>query len=164
MALGRGAKVLIAAGCLGAALGLAVRSLAYFPLRIASNSMAPVVIAGDWIVVSARRPSARSRIERGDIVLFRYGSERAIKRVIAIAGDEVEILPDGVSVNGAPVAAAAFSTGAAQFAGVGDVLHVPDRHYYLLGDNINSSVDSRTFGALPESEIIGVVSLVINLP
>lgn len=101
----RSAAVILAAAVFGLTVGAAVRSFAWYPLRITSNSMFPTVAAGDWVVVSPRRAGTEVPVERGDIVLFTFpfgGDGRAIKRVVAVAGDEVRTAgPDAVLANGA---------------------------------------------------------------
>ena len=84
-----------------------------------------------------------------------------IKRVIATAGDRVDVSPSGrVRINGEEITepyvknyCATDSLGngfCAPFSGV-----VPSGHVFVLGDNRSSSLDSRYWGFLPEAEIIG---------
>jgi signal peptidase I len=120
------------------------------PVQIVSGSMTPTVERGDWIVVRA----GHDGIRRGDIVLFSFPlgtSGRAIKRVVALAGDHVTILPRAVVVNrhriaidGAPTAYAAGPR--SQIVPAGDV--------FLLGDNSKVSIDSRSFGPVPAREVV----------
>ena len=151
-------------------VGAAVRSFAWYPLRITSNSMAPTVVAGDWVVVSPRRPGSEAPVDRGDIVLFRFpfgGPGQAIKRVVAVAGDEVRTAgPDVVLVNGDVASRGDSKPGPddAREATAGAVLRVPEGYVYILGDNVRSSVDSRSLGFLPRSEILGKVAVVIRKP
>lgn len=53
----------------------------------------------------------------GDIVVFEYEGNLLVKRIAALPGDEVEV--------------------------DGKVLTVLEDHYYMLGDNADSSIDSR---------------------
>lgn len=174
MSLGRGWKLTILAAGLGAVGGFAVRTLAYYPLRVTSNSMAPAIVTGDWVAVSTWSPGARRDIERGDIIVFRFpagSSGRAVKRVVAIAGDQVETSQGAVRVNGKTAAIASSGkdagvkdAGVPGGEGTGNFLRVPEGSLFILGDNVESSIDSRSLGPLPESEVVGVVLLVIGLP
>ena len=146
------AALLVAA----AAAGL-VRAEGIRPVRIVSGSMVPAVGVGDWIVVRNHDRDAR----RGEIVLFRFPlgtTGQAIKRVVAVGGDRVAIAAHSVTVNsqvitiaGAPSATATGSR----------VETVPAGSVFLLGDNAAHSIDSRSFGPIPETELIGRVMVVI---
>jgi signal peptidase I len=154
----------VLAACLGALVGFAVRNLAYYPLRVTSNSMSPIIVAGDWLVVSASRPVEQRSIGRGDIILFRFppdGSDRAVKRVVAVSGDQVEAGSATVSVNGIPVITTLPDS--AGFAAKRlPSMRIPEGFLYVLGDNAGSSIDSRSFGLLPVNEVVGIVSLVLK--
>ena len=165
----RGAALVVAAALLGLTVGAAVRSFAYYPLRVASNSMSPTVTAGDWVVIAAPRPGADVPVERGDIVLFRFppgGDGRAIKRVVAVAGDEVRTAgPNVVLVNGAAPSYESSPHGVDEREISADAtIRVPDGSFFILGDNLLSSVDSRSLGLLPQAEVVGKVAAVIRKP
>ena len=169
----------MAAGLIGLTIGAAVRSFAYYPLRVTSNSMFPTVAVGDWVVISARRAGSELAVDRGDIVLFRFpfgGEGRAIKRVIAVAGDEVRTAgPDLVLVNGQVKSGQANGDTSAH--GSSDhgsnemrdrasaaTMRIPDGYFFILGDNVHSSIDSRTLGLLPQTEVVGKVAAVLKKP
>lgn len=166
----RSAGLVVAAALVGLTVGAAVRSVAWYPLRITSNSMLPTVVAGDWVVISPRRPGSEAPIDRGDIVLFTFpfgGDGRAIKRVVAVAGDEVRTAgPDVVLVNGDVASHGSSKSGPddARQTSAETALHVPEGYVYILGDNVGSSVDSRSLGFLPLSEVLGKVAAVIRNP
>lgn len=142
-----------------AVLGIAVlaRSEDVRPLRIVSGSMAPVVEPGDWVIV---RDVEAASVESGDIVLFRhpYGSDgRAIKRIAAVAGDQVVVDASGVTVNGRM--ARNHSQSGTQARPLDEI--VPAGSVFVMGDNTEASIDSRHFGYVPENEIVGEVMLAI---
>ena len=81
-------------------------------------------------------------INKGDIVVIK-GEKRGeylVKRVYALEGDLVDYSHQPRSWD--------FTEG--QFV-------VPAGHVYVLGDNEEVSEDSRTFGAVPNSQILGKV-------
>jgi signal peptidase I len=79
---------------------------------------------------------------------------RAIKRVVAIGGDTVRIGADAVSVNAHAIPiAGAPSPAAARHR----VERVPKGQVFLLGDNARLSIDSRSFGPVPDTDVVGRV-------
>jgi signal peptidase I len=166
----RSAGLVVAAALLGLTVGAAIRSFAYYPLRVTSNSMFPTVVAGDWVVISARRPGSDVPVDRGDIVLFTFpfgGPGRAIKRVVAVAGDEVSTAgPNVVLVNGdeASWGSSGHSPDEIREKSADAALRIPEGYVYILGDNVRSSIDSRSLGLLPQAEVLGKVAAVIKKP
>ena len=166
----RSARLVLAAALFGLTVGAVVRSFAWYPLRVTSNSMLPTVAAGDWVVVAARRSGAEVPIDRGDIVLFTFpfgGAGQAIKRVVAVPGDEVRTAgPNVVLVNG-EVASRGWSEQGSEEIGAKSsdaAVRIPEGYLYILGDNVRSSIDSRSLGLLPRAEVLGKVAAVIRRP
>ena len=164
----RSTGLVAAAALVGLTIGAAVKSFAFYPLRVTSNSMLPTVAAGDWVVVAARRSGAEVPIDRGDIVLFTFpfgGAGQAIKRVVAIPGDEVRVAgPNVVLVNG-EVASRGWSENGPEKIGekpADAAVRIPEGYVYILGDNARSSIDSRSLGLLPRAEVLGKVAAVIR--
>ena len=119
--------------------------------------MSPTLRRGDWIVVRRLDQQGQQAVQRQDIVLFRFPlgtAGRATKRVVAIGGDRVAIANRTVAVNGrvVPIAGAPSSTAARR-----RVESVPAGYLFLVGDNAAVSIDSRSFGAVPETEVVGRV-------
>lgn len=94
-----------------------LRSFLFEPFKIPSGSMIPTLLVGDLILVNkfhygVRLPVINKKIidnnpvQRGDVMVFRYPVDPRqdyIKRVVAIAGDEVTYVNQKLSVNGQPV-------------------------------------------------------------
>jgi len=97
------------------------RSVFYEPFRVPTGSMIPTIMIGDFILVNKfaygfKVPfsdvlgdpiyiSEPSMPQRGDIIVFKYPKDpniNYIKRLIAVPGDEVEIVNKIVFVNGEP--------------------------------------------------------------
>jgi signal peptidase I len=93
--------------------------------------------------------------ERGDVIVFRYPRDPSrdfIKRVIAVPGDVVSIHEGKVSVNGQLIEEEYLDE---TTRGDLDDTVVPDGSYFVLGDNRSNSSDSRSWGFVPEENIIG---------
>ncbi len=76
-----------------------------------------------------------------------------IKRVIALEGDTIEIRDNGVFINGTAIDES-YLTRNVRMPNFGP-LQIPPDHVFVMGDNRNQSEDSRRFGPIPESSIIG---------
>lgn len=93
--------------------------------------------------------------QRGDVVVFEYPQDPSrdfIKRVIAVAGETVEVKNRRVLVNGV-----ALSEPYIKDAPVYSMapITVPQGNVFVLGDNRNNSSDSHVWGTLPIGNIIG---------
>ena len=95
--------------------------------------------------------------ERGDIVSVRMpNGQYYIKRVIAVGGDEVDLQNGTLFLNGVPEQGA-YVNGATepQERTVSYPLTVPEGQVFVLGDNREISLDSRTFGPAALSQVRG---------
>jgi len=127
---------------------------------ISGHSMEPTLHDGERVVVDKIRP-ALGELQRGDLVIFvspEDPSKNLIKRIIAIAGDEVELTGDKVFINGEPleenyIHRTLFPDRP------GEVTVVKPDHFFLLGDNRPQSRDSRQFGVIPVQLMRGKVVL-----
>lgn len=97
--------------------------------------------------------------ERGDIVILN-GPEydkRLIKRVIALPGEEINIVSGEVWIDGERLDEP-YVQGVTSARGHVMPYTVPDDHVFLMGDNRERSLDSRELGAIPLSSIEGKTS------
>ena len=141
-------------------LVVAVLAVIFLPgFVIYGDSMSPSLEEGD-LTLSWPYGEVRS----GDLIAFRYGERVLVKRVIAVAGDTVEILTDGtVEVNhielDEPYAIKVQEDGS----DMEYPLLVPAGSYFVLGDNRANSVDSRNsiVGYVHQDQIIGRIFLVV---
>ena len=120
--------------------------------------MEPSLYEGELVVVSRLAYRWREP-QRGDIIVFRYPKDptkRYIKRVIGLPGDQVSMSDGRVFVNGLPLEEPYI---AANPSSSGEWVVEPGK-VFVLGDNRNNSNDSRSWGALAISEIIGKAILV----
>ena len=189
--------------------GALLRDGAVSVASVPSDSMAPSIRRGDAVLVDRRRASLRA-VAAGDIVLFApppllerviletRGSsptkrELFVKRVVAVAGDELEIVNGAVFRNGTretpyatgtPVGVNARASSAVVRANGGgspttnpcpaDVCkagaydlrptRVPPGRVFVLGDNRGGSVDGHVWGYLPLENVRGVVRFRVGPP
>ena len=144
-----------------------IRTFVVSPFEVEGNSMIPTLEDNEYIIIN-KIGYIVGEPKRGDVVVFRPPDDARkyyVKRIIGLPGDEVVIrggkvflLKDGREVEleetyldernrnhtfRAPV-------------GTGDKTEerytVPAEHYFLLGDNRQGSLDSRSFHT-PDGEV-----------
>lgn len=100
--------------------------------KIPTASMEPAVMSGDRILAD-KTAYRRMAPQKSDVVIFMYPDDRSkmyIKRVAALPGDSIT-MPDGTKQE------------------------VPHGFIYVIGDNRENSIDSRNFGFVPLSNVVG---------
>ncbi len=102
--------------------------------------MDPSLSKGEWVLVLRLHAFSRAP-SNGDIVFFESQSsfEKSIKRVYASPGERVSKLFDGKPMD----------------------IQLKDNHFFLLGDNLNESLDSRHYGPIHLNQISGKVLWVV---
>ncbi len=145
---------LIVAGVI-AGLAVAMPTPGTDRVHVASDSMAPTVLDGDWVTVGD--VGARG-VQRRDLVMLASPADGTLllKRVVAIGGDEVGFEDGVLVVNGTDVDEPFVDYARVNGEYFGPV-RVPAGHVFVLGDNRGSSVDSRAFGAVPVAAVVGTV-------
>ena len=143
--------------------GLGYRALAFVTaIRVVVDgwSMYPTLAPGEYVLFD-RLPYRREAPKRGDVALARgvLADGRAIiKRVVGAPGDTVLLSNGALTVNGVPVDGMA-SLEDADSRESGEWTLGRDE-YFLLGDAPEFSADSRSFGPVPRSAIVGRAWLV----
>lgn len=136
-----------------------IRSFLLQPFLVSGASMAPYIDHGNYLIVDELTPRFQE-YQRGDVVVFRYPNNPDIfyiKRIIGLPGERIQIKDGGVSINGRELRESYLDSGTRTF-GNSDTFLSPDE-YFVLGDNRDNSSDSRTWGSLPRSFIIGLARL-----
>ena len=143
-----------------AAIAVLVATLWMPVLRIYGTSMAPTLPDGT-IVVSVKK---RSNFEPGEIVAFYYNNNILVKRVIAQAGDWVDIDEDGnIYVNNVLLDEPYIDEKAFGDTNIELPYPVPEGRIFVVGDNRAVSIDSRNkaVGCVASEQIVGKLALKI---
>ena len=154
-----------------------VRPFIAEPMLIPSKSMSPTLQPGDRILTN-KMAYDFSPPERGDIAVFenpgKKGKARLVKRVVGVPGDEIQIKNGVLLVNGTPPFEpykkhrpgdpAPKNPKKAKLAASYGPIIVPENHMFVLGDNRNDSYDSRYFGPVPDTNLIGEATLILWPP
>ena len=135
-----------------------VRPFVAEPFGITTDSMDPTLRAGDS-VLATKFAYRFFEPERGDVVLFEGpDGAPAIKRVVGVGGDTVAVRDGVLFVNGEKTREAYVDYNLTDSTFLGRT-RVPEGSFYLMGDNRANSLDSRAYGPVPESDLLGEVSL-----
>ncbi len=133
-------------------------AMLFFPIfRVTGSSMEPTLDPKE-IVVCLKS----SRFESGDLVAFYYNNKVLLKRVIGTAGDTIEIDDSGnVFVNGSQLDEPYITKKSLGQCDIDFPYQVPDNRIFVMGDNRETSVDSRTtaVGCIADEYVIGKVFL-----
>lgn len=136
-----------------AAIAVLIATLWLPVLQIYGGSMTPTLVNGD-IVVSVKD----GQFQQGDVIAFYYNNKILVKRVIAQAGDWVDISKDGVvSVNGTVLEEPYIQEKAFGDCNIELPYQVPESRIFVMGDHRETSVDSRNtaVGCVAEEQIVG---------
>lgn len=157
-------------------LAFIIRSCVIQAFKIPSGSMEDTLAIGDHLFVNKfiygiKLPFTDKRIlkirdpRRGDVMVFEYPVDRSkdfIKRVIGVPGDVIQVQNKVVYVNGTPYKnphevhkeTDLLSRQQSPRDNFGPV-RVPANSYFMMGDNRDRSYDSRFWGFVKESDIVG---------
>lgn len=141
-----------------------IRMFVFQPFLVQGDSMLPSFESGDYLIVD--QVSYRfTEPTRGDVVVFEFPfdrSQRFIKRIIGLPGETVEIKDGKVVVydesHENSVVLEEPYIDSTQTPGSTDLV-LEEGDYFVLGDNREFSSDSRRWGVVPESHIIGKAQL-----
>ena len=126
-------------------------------LQISGTSMTETLNDGDIVIATHS-----SDLQTGDVIAFYYNNAILIKRVIATAGDWVDIDGEGnVFVNGEMLNEPYISEKDFGECNIKLPFQVPDARYFVLGDHRRTSIDSRNtaVGCVSDDMIVGKIIL-----
>jgi len=147
-----------------------MRASGFTPFAVPSTSMEPTIQHGDSVIVDTRAYRLSRPQYRDVIVFYRVDGSFCAKRIIAIGGDIIAGRSDRIMVNGSLINESYIQHSAKQSAlddeppGY-DWMHsfgpvtVPANKYFVMGDNRDVSLDSRSpeFGFADGGRIVGKV-------
>lgn len=142
-----------------------VRQFLIQPFLVSGASMSPNFSSGDYLMVDELTYRIRPP-ERGEVVVFRYPNDPStffIKRIIGLPDERVTVSDGKVTIYSAgekggftlkeEYLPANLPTQGSANATLGS------GEYFVMGDNRPYSFDSRSWGSLPATDIVGLARL-----
>jgi signal peptidase I len=143
-----------------------IRTFIVQPFLVRGASMEPSFLNGDYLLIDEISMRFRD-IRRGEAVVFRFPRDPNvfyIKRVIGLPNETVVIKDNTVTIKNSenpegfviqePYVQAGGVTGEEEV-----TFLVKENEYLAMGDNRSYSYDSRSWGAVPKDDIIGLVRI-----
>ena len=137
-------------------LALLIRSFIFEPMMVPTGSMIHTIEINDRILVNKFIYRFKD-LEHGDVVVFKYPDDPKqtfVKRLIGVGGDIIEIRDNVLYRNNEPIEEPYVKEPM-----IGDYgpYKVPEGHFFMMGDNRNSSKDSRSWENkyVPRENVIG---------
>lgn len=128
------------------------RSFLYSPFMVSGQAMSPAYNEGEYVLIN----KINKEYMRGDVVVMRYEEEKyMIKRIVGLPGEKISIGGGNILINDQ-----ILSENNIQGEIVGNVsVQLGSDEYFMLGDKLEVSLDSRHFGPIPRSDIEGKILL-----
>ncbi len=148
------AKILILA-----ALLIIMFTVVFGIVRVSDMSMKPAIMEGDVVLYSRMQNTYAS----GDLAVFEYQGVTQIRRVVAVAGDTVDVDKDGLRINGYLQQESNIYYDTQNFSdGVILPITLKEGEIFVLGDKRDSADDSRVYGPIKLSDVKGKVMTVLR--
>lgn len=150
---------LIIAATLAVVLSVLIRVTLLQTFEVTNKSMNPTFVEGDKVLV-LKHSSVFNKINRFDVIVIKdqVSNVNLIKRVVGIGGDSIKIKDERLYINGVIMEHSMYSFKKRENA----YYEVPSGEFFVLGDNVLFSEDSRHFGFIKKENILGRVFLIFN--
>jgi signal peptidase I, bacterial type len=126
---------------------------------VKDNSMKPAVKDGDVVIYYRLDKTYISK----DVILVEFEKEVQVRRVVAVAGDVVDITENGLLINGnLQYEEDIYYNTMPYIEGVTFPIQIGNGELFILGDMRLNAVDSRLYGVVNEKDVLGKVMTVIR--
>ena len=139
--------------------------LLFWPLKIQGSSMETSFFSGDRIVVS-RVLAYYNILDYGDVVVCNMPIDfidrkpsKIIKRIIALPGDHLLIKGGSVYINGIKLHESYINE---QYTYGNVDVYLGQNEFFVMGDNRDVSLDSRSMGPIDKGDILAKVILKLH--
>lgn len=127
--------------------------------RCGDHAMHPAVRNGDLVFYYR----LQKEYQISDAVVLEKNQETQVRRIIAKAGDEVDITEEGLKINGyLQQEKDIYSETLPYMEGITFPVTLKEGEYFVLGDDRSNAKDSRIYGVIKQEEIKGVVMTLLR--
>ncbi len=136
------------------AMALLIRKFIIQASIVPSTSMVPTFLVGDRLFVNKFIYRFQTP-ERGDIVVFGsvVDDKDYVKRCVGLPGETIEIRRGDIYINGKLIFLPGVNV--QRDYDYMDPVTIPPESYFMMGDNRGGSSDSRFWGFVPASHLLG---------
>lgn len=140
-------------------IAVILRAFLFQGYYVTARSMEPTFTENDKVFINKIAYDLYAP-SRGDIIVTSRpdGNEDVIKRVIGLPNEQISSIDGKIHINNEPLDEEWLSEGV--FTEDFDTVTIPFNHIFIMGDNREGSLDSRSFGTVPIGEVDGRVFLV----
>ncbi|MBR7797352.1 MAG: signal peptidase I [Bacillota bacterium] len=155
---------------LGIIVAMVFRSVIFASYVVDGESMQPTLNDGNLLMVN-KVVYDLTDVDRFDVIVFHANKqEDYVKRVIGVPGDEIKYKDDNLYINGKYVEERFLSEFVQASNGkpytenftleeITGKTEVPEGKLFVMGDNRDNSLDSRSFGFISQTQLVGKVDV-----
>lgn len=134
-------------------------TLVFGVTRYPDDSMFPAIKMGDVVLYSRLTKSYVA----SDVLALEYGGNVQTRRVIAVAGDTVDLTEDGLTINGhLQTEAQIYEETLPYVKGIEFPITVEKGYVFVLGDKRTIALDSRMYGPVKADDTLGKVMTILR--
>lgn len=127
--------------------------------RNTDASMDPSIKDGDLVIFDRLDQT----YIKSDVLVLKFQGQVQARRVIAVAGDVVDITEDGLMINGSLQQERGITEKTFRYdTGVQFPMTIPEGEVFVLGDAREHSTDSRVYGSIKVKDTLGKVMTIIR--
>lgn len=135
-----------------------IRTFIVTPVRVDGDSMNNNLKNGEILLLKKYDKT----FERFDVVVFKYGNDKLIKRIIGLPGESVVYKDSKLYIDNKYVEESMIEKKTYDF----DLRElgfdeIPSGYYFVMGDNRTNSKDSRIIGLISEKDILGTTNFIV---
>ncbi len=129
-----------------------IRTFIITPVKVNGSSMLPTLYNNDILLLYKNK----SNINRFDVVVLEYNGERLVKRVVGLPGEKLKYENNKLYIDDELIKEE-FTKAITENFNIESFGYetIPENSYIVLGDNRQSSRDSRYFGEINIEDVIG---------
>jgi len=131
-----------------------IRTFIITPVTVDGVSMNETLADKDIMILNKL---GKNNINRYDVVVIKRNKDKLIKRVLGLPGEKIKCVSGIIYINNEEIENKHAYGKTADF----KEYVLSDDEYFVLGDNRENSLDSRSFGPVKKENILGTTSLII---